>query len=168
MATNDATASADKWTPPPPQMIRAVGHEAANNVVDAWTRVGYVYRGITEDEFLAHCHVGQIVSTGRYSLPGEGTTFSDDAAIAESAVNFGRDDPRRTGRPTFLLEVPVSEHFQRAPDGYYKTHDRLPLEAVSRVWRMEDRGGEIVATEIDRELQRERGAARERTAEREL
>ncbi len=87
-----------------------------------------------------------IKSDGRYSLEGEGTCFSDDAADAESYVNFGRSDPRKTRLPNYLIEV-KSDALQRAADGYWKAPS-VPASAITRVWCMFARGGAVVARKV--------------------
>jgi hypothetical protein len=132
-----------------PAVIRPAGWQASNDVVRTWTRPGHLYRGMTEDEYLAHRAAGEVRSSGRYSLPGEGTNFSDDAADAESYVNFGRDDPRRTGRPNYVVEVRADPAlFRRKPDGYWEATGGVPLDRLTRVWRMRARGDEVVAERV--------------------
>src|SRR4051812_16475395 len=80
--------------------------QAASDVVAALTRPGCFYRGMTDQEYEKTIKAGAgIASNGSYSVPGEGTSFAADAATAESAINYGRDDPRNTGRFTYLVEV---------------------------------------------------------------
>jgi hypothetical protein len=101
---------------------------------------------MTEVEYKAHLRAGHIKSTGAYSHASEGTNFADDAHEAEAYVNFGRDDPRKTGRPNYLVEVKRDEDlFKRWPDGYYKTKEEIPLKLVTRVWKMVAEGDAVVA-----------------------
>lgn len=126
-----------------PITIRPAGWEAATDVVDTWTRPGHLYRGMTEEEYMAHMDKGYIQSTGRYSHASEGTNFSHDAAVAESYINFGRDDPRRTGKPTYLVEIPQGD-MRKSRDGYYKTHKPIPTSDMARVWRFDAQDGAVV------------------------
>jgi hypothetical protein len=93
-----------------------------------------IFRGMTSDEYDAT--VGRqhaIWSTGRYSLPGEGTCFSFLAEDALGYVAFGCDDPRKTGRPVYVVEVdrPATARVDR--DGYVKTSVPVPFSSVRRV-----------------------------------
>lgn len=93
-----------------------------------------IFRGMTSDEYDAT--VGRqraIWSTGRYSLPGEGTCFSFLAEDALGYVAFGCDDPRKTGRPVYVVEVnrPATARVDR--DGYVKTNAPVPFSSVRRV-----------------------------------
>jgi hypothetical protein len=127
-------------------VIRPVGWDAANDEPDRWRRSGHLYRCMTETEYKPHRSAGYIQSTGRYSVPGEGTNFSDDPGDAESYVNYGRDDPRKTGRPNYLVEVRNDPKvFKKWPDGYFKAADPVPLHLVTRTWRMVGEGGAVVA-----------------------
>lgn len=110
-------------------------------------KADHFYRGMTADEFDATIGAGKPVqSTGKFSHRSEGTNFSDDPADAESYVNFGRDDPRTTGKPTYLVEAAKSDSMYRDTDGYMK--DKSPV-APTRVWMMDAKGGAIVATPIE-------------------
>lgn len=136
------------------QIIRPVGWQAQNDIPASFTRPGHLYRGMTEQEYLAHKKAGYIQSTGRYSFAEEGTNFSDRADDAEGYVNFGREDPRKTGRPNYLIEVRNDPSvFTLWRDGYYKTPQRIPLGCITRVWIMFAKDGAIVAqdTSLTRE-----------------
>jgi hypothetical protein len=131
------------------EVVRPDGWNASNDTPRKWDRGGHLYRGMTEQEWRAHHHAGYIKSTGAYSHPSEGTNFADNAAEAESYVNFGRDDPRKTGRPTYLIEVKLDEDlFDRWPDGYYKAKDALPLGIMTRAWKMVGEDGQVVAYKV--------------------
>jgi hypothetical protein len=107
-------------------------------------RAGFVYRGMTHEEWHDHWRKGGILSVGRYSHPSEGTCFADGPEDAEAYVDFGRDDPRRTGRANYLVEVPLTSAFRRNRDGYPKTRDRIPLAAISRLWRLRAAGPDLI------------------------
>lgn len=89
-----------------------------------------------------------IMSTGRYSSSSEGTCFTDDAASAESYANFGADDPRITGKPTYLVEVAKTRSMYRDRDGYDKDRSPVPYGNVIRVWEMYADDGAIFAREL--------------------
>ncbi len=133
-------------------VVRPEGWGCANDVPETWTRRGYLYRGMTSTEYEAHRRRGYILSTGAYSHVSEGTCFSEDAMTAESYANSGRDDPRKTGRPTYLIEVKnVPELFKLdRRDYYYKAPPgvRVPGNLVTRVWKMTAKGDSVVATPI--------------------
>jgi hypothetical protein len=129
-------------------VVRAQGIHSSEERIDTWKRPGHLYRGMTETEYEAHQQAGQIKSKNLYSLPGEGTNFTEDPASAESYINFGRDDPRRTGKPTYMIEIrhdPKLEKVNR--QGYYEAHAPVPIEHMTRVWRMVPEHDMIVATE---------------------
>lgn len=112
--------------------------EGTTNEAYAWLnklgKSGHVYRGMAHDEYKATVGKGKpVFSTGRYSLPIEGTCFSDDPMDAESYANFGRDDPRKTGKPTYLVEVKKTPTMYQDTDHYIKSHE--PVDTVTRVWQ---------------------------------
>ena len=114
--------------------------------LQSWRRSGHVYRGMTTPEYENTVgRDGLVKSTGAYSYAHEGTSFSDDPETAESYVNFGRDDPRKTGAATYLVEVACVDSMERWADGYIKTPE--PAEAV-RVGQMFADGDAIVAERI--------------------
>lgn len=106
---------------------------------------GFFYRGMTKAEYDATVAKGLGVrSKNLHSLEGEGTSFSEDPATAESYVNFGRDDPRTTGRSNFLVQVSVGPDIQKKPDGYWHALDSIPQERVTGVWEMYPEDGAIL------------------------
>lgn len=130
--------------------IRCDKRGIIGDVIDAWTRKGHYYRGMSEAEFKGALSSGYIKSDMRWSAPDEGTCFSEHSGDAESYTNLGKTDPRRTGKPNYVVEVPrnAAKFFVDKRDGYPKTHERVPVSMVSRVWEMRARGGDIVAEEI--------------------
>lgn len=110
----------------------------------------FLYRGISEEEFRFILRAGLIKSDERFCAQGEGTCFTDSWWDAQSYINFGRDNPGRTGRPTYIIEIPRQEIPIRARDGYFKT-SRLPSDVISRVWRFSPGGNvrESARTEHD-------------------
>lgn len=136
-----------------PFVLRPAGWGALSDEADARLREmnkpGHVYRGMTSQEYRATLGAGKpIQSTGKWSLPEEGTNFADDMGDAESYVNFGRTDPRKTGKPTYIVEVKRSEDMKRWRDGYIKTPQPVPPSQVTRVWKNEGEGDELVMTRI--------------------
>jgi hypothetical protein len=125
-------------------VVRPEGWNAANDVPRSWTRPGHLYRGITDDEFRFIKSHGVVRSNEKWSIRGEGTNFAEDADEAESYVNYGRTDPRKTGKPTYVIEVKKDESFKRWPDGYWKTPE-VSKSAITRAWKMVGEGGEVVA-----------------------
>ena len=121
-----------------PSHLSAQADDAA---LVALSRPGHAYRGMTDAEYRATVGAGRGVrSRGDWSLANEGTSFSDDIRIAEDYANFGRTDPRKTGEPTWLVEV-ESSPLRRDSDGYLKAAGELP---PTRVWPMEARGEGVV------------------------
>lgn len=96
---------------------------------------GKVYRGMTKDEYDATVGAGNpIQSKGSYSFAAEGTCFADDPATAESYINFGRDDPRVTGQPNYLVEITRTDTMYTDTDWYPKDKNPVPIENVTSVW----------------------------------
>lgn len=129
-------------------VVRGVGEAVGSDQLSTWNKSGHVYRGMTQDEWYSVIARGYIQSTMRYSHPSEGTSFSDSVEDAESYVNFGSDDPRKTGRPNYLVEVKRLDFIEKSKEGYFKTHKQVPSSAITRVWRMVEEGGAIVAYQI--------------------
>lgn len=136
-------------------VIRPVGWNATSEsgmaLLRSMRRPGHFYRGMTNEEYEATVGRGMpVMSTGAYSYRSEGTSFAEDPEDAESYVNFGRDDPRITGRPTWLVEVAQTPSMKRDRDGYTKS--REPVDTITRVWRMDGKKGKIVASEVYRRM----------------
>jgi hypothetical protein len=83
-------------------------------------------------------------SDERWSAPGEGTNFSDNAADAESYTNFGSTDPRKTKKPNYVVEVKKDDSFKRWRDGYWKSPE-VPKTKITRAWKMVGEDGAVVA-----------------------
>lgn len=119
-------------------MVRREGEEAGAPEIDKMlTRPGHYYRSMTRAEYFAT--VAQklgVKSRQDFSAPGEGTSFSDKASDAESYVNFGKDDPRKTGDPTYLIEVEGDAGMERGKDGYMKVKDEIPYSRVTQIYEM--------------------------------
>lgn len=133
------------------EVVRPQGHEVQNDTPDSWTRKGHLYRGMTEAEYNNTLGVRKpIKSRGDFSFESEGTNFGQDAGEAEDFANFGRDDPRKTNKPTYLVEInPKPEDgLTRHRDGTWKTQKPISLERVTRVWKMFGRDGAIIARQI--------------------
>jgi len=97
-------------------------------------------------EYKATVGRGQPVqSSGAYSHASEGTNYAEDPETAEDYANFGRDDPRKSGKTTYLVEVKQPPSMKRWRDGYLKTPDPVP---ATRVWKMYAEGGAVVAERI--------------------
>jgi len=109
-------------------------------------REGMAYRGMTEQEYAATvARDGRVMSRGDYSFAVEGTSFAEDIETAEAYVNSGRDDPRKTGAPTYIVEVDKGL-LTRDTDGYWKSSAPVPVSG--RVWRVEADKGALVGTEV--------------------
>jgi len=108
-------------------------------------RHGYLYRGISQAEFNYIRANKHIKSNMASSFKQEGTCFGDDWATAENYTNYGRTDPRLTGKPNYIIEVKQSAVFKRDGDGYWKTLEAVPIDEITRVWKMEAEGDAVVA-----------------------
>jgi hypothetical protein len=126
-------------------LLRAAGEQSAargDDAMRALTREGHAYRGMTAEEFEATVGSGRgVMSRNDFSLGGEGTSYAADFATAEDYANFGRTDPRKTGRPTYIAEVPA-KGLERNRQGYF--YGREPRQPT-RVWRVVDDGGALKA-----------------------
>ena len=123
-------------------IAREKGHNIGSEALSSIRKAGHVYRGMTHDEYHATLGAGKgIKSTGKYSNASEGTNFAEDPESAESYVNYGRDDPRKTGKPNYLVEA-RAEGMSRKPDGYYHTTTEV---SPTRTWAMHPEDGAIVA-----------------------
>lgn len=136
-----------------PFVVRPEGWRATGDEAVAWLnglkKPGMVFRGMTSDEYRNT--VGKhspIKSTGQHSLSVEGTCFTEDAGDAEGYVNFGRDDPRKTGKPTYLVAVEKTPTMYRDRDGYDKDREPVPYDNVIGVWEMYGEDGAVWAKKI--------------------
>ncbi len=140
---------AGKWIEAGGLTIREQNVEAPNDAIDSLKRRDHFYRGMTTDEYRATFGAGKgIMSRADWSILGEGTSFSDSPVDAESYVNFGSTDPRKTGKPTYLVEVQGQQGLIRSPEGYYKAQEEISRDRVTRIFRMNDKKGSIVAYQV--------------------
>ena len=108
---------------------------------------GAVFRGLTADEAASIQSRGVVKSTGAYSHPSEGTSFAPDFATAESTINYGRDNPSRTGRPTYVIEVSDGPDLAvDRRDGWPKAQAPISAGRITRVWQFEPDGTSRVGT----------------------
>lgn len=148
---NVAIATADSF------ILRPKGWEAISEEAVEWfnkhKKSDHLYRGMTNKEYAATIGAHKpLQSKGLHSFAHEGTCFSDDPADAESYVNYGRDDPRKTGIPNYLIEIKKSDNIVRDRDGYYKTKDSIELKQVTNVWIMQDKDGDIVISSFKKPI----------------
>src|SRR6185437_9324679 len=133
-----------------PVTVRPLNWEASNDVPNSWTRTGHAYRGMEAAEFNATVGKGlPIASLNRYSLASEGTNFSEHADTAEGYVNFGRSDPRKTGQPTYVVEVLRGDNWKPNRQGYLESHEPISTDKITRIWRMDANDGSVIASPID-------------------
>ena len=135
---------------------RAVEAQAA---LAALQRTGHLYRGMTQAEWEATLGAGRGVQSRRdWSASSEGTKFADEVGSAESYANFGSTDPRKTGKPNYLVEVRQSERFKRDRQGYYDAFEEVPRSEITRAWIMYASGNEVLAREIGSKPKTERAS----------
>ena len=91
---------------------------------------------------------GYVQSRGDFRFAGEGTNFAEKFSEAEDYVNVGRDDPRVTGKPTYIVEVNKNESISANRRGEYES---TAPQKPARVWRVTAEGENLVATEITNE-----------------
>jgi hypothetical protein len=107
----------------------------------------HVYRGVTSEEWSSIQRTGEIKSTLHFSLPGEGTSFATDAASSLSYAQIGRDNPARTQRPVYVIELKRTETYVSRKGYDYLMHmDGVPTSSISRVWRFNPDGTVDVST----------------------
>ena len=127
--------------------------EEAHEHLSTLAKKDSAWRGMTHAEYENTVGRGEGVrSTGAYSHASEGTQFSEDPRDAESYANYGKDDPRKSGKPTYLVEVDRSK-LTKKPDGYYETKagEGLAHEHVRGVWKFEANDkGEVVASRVSK------------------
>jgi GNAT superfamily N-acetyltransferase len=105
-------------------------------------REGHIYRGVTQDEFRSILKLGYIKSTRAFSHCSEGTCFAESPDSAQSIVTFGRDNPGRTGKPVYVLEVRKTDDIDiDKRDGYPKSKLKdgepvpIPNSNITYVWK---------------------------------
>lgn len=131
-------------------VMRNAGERAGTDAVNSLTQPGHFYRGMTAAEYDATLGAGGGIKSNLSSsiASAEGTNFSHDAATAESYANFGRDDPRATGKANYLVEVKGGPDITPKPDGYFHTRSEVLAQRVTRVWRMTNEGGAVVGRRV--------------------
>lgn len=127
-------------------ILRPVGWNATSDEGAAYLRrlhsPGFVWRAMTSEEFNATVGAGKYInSTRAYSHSSEGISFADNPEDAESYVNFGRDDPRKTGKPTWLVMAKRTEGMYQDRDWYIKSKEPV---APAKVWIMYPHNGAIL------------------------
>ena len=107
----------------------------------SYRKASHVFRGVTSAELESIHKTGQIHSTGRFSVPGEGTCYGDDLATAVSYVNSSRDNPAFTGHSTYILQVRRGDDMVvDRRDGYPKAQTPVPVSRIDWVWRCDPNG----------------------------
>lgn len=133
-----------------PMVLRPLGWKVTSDEAFAWLSSlrspGVVFRGMTSDEYKATVALnGRVMSNRSFSHSSEGTSFSEDPGDAESYVNFGRDDPRSTGKPTYLVMVARSSSMYKDRDGYIKSKEPVP---VLKSWMMYPQDGAVLVQRL--------------------
>lgn len=127
-------------------VVRPEGWGAHGDFVNP-SRPGMAYRSMAEAEWKNAETTGVIKSDQRFCVQGEGTCFTTDWATAEDYHGFGRDDPRKSGKPFYIVEVPADLLTEDKRDGYLKAPE-VPTSAVTRRWAIEAEGDALVAEEV--------------------
>lgn len=131
-------------------VMRNVGERAGTDALNALTQPGHLYRGMSAAEYSATIGSGGGIRSNLSAsiASAEGTNFASDAPTAESYANFGRDDPRTTGRPNYLVEVKAGPDITSKPDGYFHSRTEVPAHRITRVWRMANEDGAVVGRRV--------------------
>lgn len=137
------------------EVVRAEGRADSPRSVEAqdnmssFNKEGSVYRGMTQREFNATVGARRGAESSKdYSFGSEGTSFAENFQDAESYVNVGRDDPRKTAYSNYLIEVSKGDNLKKNRQGYHEAHEAIPMDQITRVWEMKGLGDEIVAKDI--------------------
>ena len=131
-------------------IVRPAGWRTQGDEGREWLQTlrvpGLVFRGMTSAEYRATVGAGRPVqSRGDFSFRCEGTCFAEDPADAEGYVNYGRDDPRRTGEPIYLIAARVAPGMWKDRDGYIKTPETTEPVAI---WEMVAESGAVIARPV--------------------
>ena len=132
-----------------PEGWEALGREAYKEM-DSWVNPSkIVWRGMDEQEYMATIGAGRpLKSRGDWSHSSEGTNFAREPHDAESYMNFGRTDPRKTGRPNYLVGVRRLPSMKQWSDGYIKTPEPVELRDVLVIWKVVPEGDALVGRKI--------------------
>jgi hypothetical protein len=96
---------------------------------------------VTSEEWFSIQRTGQIKSTLKFSLPGEGTSFATDAATSLSYAQVGQDNPARTKKPVYVIELNRTDtYISRKGYDYLMHMDGVPVSSITRVWRFNPDG----------------------------
>lgn len=124
--------------------------DEAAEVLDQMGRKGLAWRGMTSAEYQNTVGKGLgVQSRGDFSFAVEGTQFASHPADAESYVNFGRDDPRKSGKHTYLVGVRRTG-MRKKPDGYLETEPGVgvPDSDVVAVYEFYPQDGAVLARKL--------------------
>jgi hypothetical protein len=130
-------------------IVRQPGQNIGSEGLGSLSQPGRLYRGMTKAEYDATVGSGAgVQSRQNFSARNEGTSFAGDAPTAESYINFGRDDPRVTGKPTYLVEIDGRD-IPMDRDGYFKAKAAIGPERITKILEMTGApDGSIVARDI--------------------
>ena len=107
-----------------------------------WTHVpslGHVYRGINAEDWQDLLDSGLIRTNKKLE---SSASFALTAAVALSYVQVGSDNPSRTGRSVYLLEVKRSSRMRkvRVAYDYLIADEPVPVSEIVRVFRFDSDG----------------------------
>lgn len=117
------------------------------HTIQSMTKEGRVYRAMSEEEYTATVAHGTGVHSAAPEVGRHQTSFSDTAPEAMSWA----DDPRRTGKPAYIVEVEGHKGMRQHPDGTWTTKPlhRIGEDRITRVFRVENVNGELIGHEVD-------------------
>jgi len=101
--------------------------------------VAHVYRGINSEDWRDLLDSGLIRTNKKLE---SSASFALTAAVALSYVQVGSDNPSRTGRSVYLLEVKRSSRMRkvRVAYDYLIADEPVPVSEIVRVFRFDSDG----------------------------
>jgi hypothetical protein len=106
-------------------------------------RNGYVYRGMSWDEWLKTARSKELSSTGSHNIGQEGLTFYGSADTAEYYANgFAPYSFKPSiNKPGVVIEIPRSAVMdstenKKIPRGEFAHDGSLPISMISRKWKL--------------------------------
>lgn len=148
-------------------LIRGKNAEIGEETLQKLSKPNHFYRAMTHDEYEATIGAGKgIKSNQKFSVRNEGTSFAEDLPTAESYANFGRTDPRKTGKPTYLVEINGEDGLVRTKDGYLKAADEISKDRITNIIKMENKDGSIIGKVLKSDTRNQVGSQVGRALER--
>jgi len=112
---------------------KAIDNITSNNL----KKSGYLYRGISEEEYKYIKLKKGILSNKSDSFESEGTNFAERFDDALSYAYYGRSDPRKTGKTVFIIEIKNNGVAQKQKGrDYWTAKNLIPESLITRIWKI--------------------------------